>query len=137
MNLAEQLREYIAAAFSGIWIRTWEPEEAHREIVAFGLERGWRFLTWDAAQGAWGNGSGSGDPTFPLKPPADGAAEASDITRLVLLLNYHRFLNNPPAGPGTGQRRPPGQGVSQLLSHPGAPGPTPTRTGETLRGHRP
>ena len=33
MSLAEQLTDYVHAAFSGLWVQTSEPDEAEREIA--------------------------------------------------------------------------------------------------------
>ena len=34
MKLTDQLRDYINAAFTGLWVQTYEPDEAERGIVA-------------------------------------------------------------------------------------------------------
>jgi len=93
VTLSLTLTEYIRAAFSGIWIQTHEPDEAQREIFDLCSREGWTLAVWDCARGLIGSSNGKGDPLFPLSPsPAQAAA---DITYVVLLHNYHRFLNNP------------------------------------------
>jgi hypothetical protein len=98
-TLVEQMSDYVNAAFAGIWIRTSEPNEAEREIVRHGRDKGWTVASWDIAQG--------------LRIPGKGAAEASEDplaalralpalaqpngTILLLLHNYHRFLQSPEA----------------------------------------
>ena len=51
MSLAEQLTDYIHAAFSGLWITTHEPDEAEREIATLARERKWKLAAWDIARG--------------------------------------------------------------------------------------
>ena len=36
MNLTDQFTDYVHAAFTGLWIRTHESDEAEREIVSAG-----------------------------------------------------------------------------------------------------
>jgi hypothetical protein len=85
------LTDYIRAAFAGIWVQTYEPDEAHREIAAIAEEQKWTVAAWDVARGMHGNGNaGQGDPLYPLKLVQHGTTP-----RLVILWNYHRFLNQP------------------------------------------
>ena len=51
MTLAESLREYIAAAFTGIWIESYEHEDALVEITQLCRQERWRLATWDLEQG--------------------------------------------------------------------------------------
>ena len=51
MTLAEQLTDYVHAAFSGLWIVTHEPDEAEREIATLARERQWKLAAWDIARG--------------------------------------------------------------------------------------
>ena len=50
MTLSTALREYIAAAFPGIWIQSHEHEEALREIAALCRDQKWSLATWDIDQ---------------------------------------------------------------------------------------
>ena len=101
MNLATTLTDYVNAAFTGIWIQTFEPDEAEREIVRHARENKWKLAVWDLAGGLRlaGNSTGSqpdaaaGDPLAPVR--ALPALADKDGTALLLLHNYHRFLNNP------------------------------------------
>lgn len=97
MTLTRTLEEYVRAAFSGIWVQTWEPDEAQREIAKLCETNKWLVQTWDCARGRWDvSPQGKGDPVFPLSPPPKGKDDqGGDLTRLVVLHNYHRFLNNP------------------------------------------
>ncbi len=101
MTLAQQLTDYIHAAFSGLWIQSFEPDEAEREIARLANERNWRIAVWDVANGlrlpaelaANHPDAGIGDPLAPLKAlPLMAAREG---TALLILHHFHRFLTNP------------------------------------------
>ena len=98
MSLTDQLNDYVAAAFSGLWVRTQEPDEAEREILEQARSRQWRVAVWDVARGLrvpGGDGAATdgGDPLAALR----ALEEMSDPngTTLLLLHNFHRFLNSP------------------------------------------
>jgi hypothetical protein len=101
MSLAEQLTDYIHAAFSGLWVTTHEPDEAEREIAVLARERQWKLITWDIAQGLrFPNGpqgssveGAAGDPLAVLRALPNLAQ--TDGTTLVLLHHFHRYLNSP------------------------------------------
>lgn len=100
MTLSEQLTDYIHAAFAGLWIQSNEPDEAEREIVQHARVQKWKIAVWDVAHGlrlpAGGNGqteTGTGDPLAALR--ALPALAEKDGTALLLLHNFHKFLNNP------------------------------------------
>ena len=101
MKLAEQLTDYVHAAFSGLWIRTSEPDEAEREILQHAKDRKWKVAVWDVSsglrvadeRGTFHGDSMPGDPLAALR--AVPALAEKNSTALVLLHNFHRFLNNP------------------------------------------
>jgi hypothetical protein len=99
MRFAEQLGDYVNAAFSGLWIHSHECDEAQREIVRLAQSRNWRLAVWDIASGLHLHGesaapeSGPGDPLAALRSLP--ALASSDGTALLLLPNFHRFLNSP------------------------------------------
>ena len=96
--LAARLRELVQAAFTGLWIQTYEPTEAIRDLTTLCRAESWRLGTWDCDRGM----------TFPLEPiQMPGVNEAQDPlaviralpqvaqgagTTLVVLENLHRFL---------------------------------------------
>src|SRR5436190_12797416 len=51
VNLISQLTDYINACFTGIWLQTFEPDEAEREITRHALQQRWRLAVWDMANG--------------------------------------------------------------------------------------
>ena len=89
MRFAEQLGDYVNAAFSGLWIHSHECDEAQREIVRLSESRHWRLAVWDIASGLRLHGQTSSSETGPDDPLAAlralPALATSDGTRLVAL----------------------------------------------------
>lgn len=108
MSLLTQLNDYINAAFSGLWVTTVEPDEAERELVEHARRRQWTLAVWDLARGLGFPANAPAtvpqidDPLAVLKslptlaPASTGEdATASEQTTLLVLPNFHRFLNSP------------------------------------------
>jgi hypothetical protein len=101
MTLSEQITDYVNAAFSGQWLCTQEPDEAEREIVRLARERHWRLAVWDVAAGlrfpanpnAPAGEPAAGDPLAALR--ALPALADPKGTAILLMHQFHRFLNNP------------------------------------------
>ena len=51
MTLAQRLSEYVRAAFSGIYIRSHEHDDAIAEIARLCRDQGWSLATWDVDRG--------------------------------------------------------------------------------------
>jgi hypothetical protein len=100
MTLSERLSEYIRACFTGIWIRTFEPEDALAEIARLCRQNGWTLAAWDIDRGltragqADGSGAvaGAADPLAAIR--ALGTLGSSDGTAVLVLRNFHRFLGS-------------------------------------------
>jgi SpoVK/Ycf46/Vps4 family AAA+-type ATPase len=100
MTLSERLSEYVRACFTGLWIRTFEPEDALAEIARLCRQNGWTLAAWDIDRGLSlaGQTSESGtianatDPLAAIR--ALGALGSSDGTALLVLRNFHRFLGS-------------------------------------------
>ncbi len=100
-TLATNLCEYVCAAFSGIYIQTFEPDEAVREIGELCLERNWQLSVWDVDRGLSLGGAGLGNPaTLPVSADPLAAVRAlsgsatPDGASLLVLRNFHRFLSS-------------------------------------------
>src|SRR6516225_1729324 len=100
MKLADQLTDYINAAFTGLWIQSFEPNEAEREIIQHARQKKWKLAVWDVANGLRLPGvqdaktdAGSGDPLAALR--ALPALADKNGTAILVMHNLHRFLNNP------------------------------------------
>jgi hypothetical protein len=100
MTLAGRLAEYVRACFPGIWVESFEHDDAVAEIDRLCREHGWTFAAWDVDRGLVVPGrdsklttqAGPSDPLAPLRTLI-GLAEGSDTTILVLR-NFHRFLGS-------------------------------------------
>ena len=96
LTLAASLREYIAAAFPGIWVESHEHQEAIREIAALCKEQQWSLATWDIDKGLQcGNNAAlaAPDPLTAVRALANMAVPDSSV--LLVLPNYHKFLGSP------------------------------------------
>src|SRR5258708_40264768 len=101
MKLTDQLTDYVNAAFAGIWVETRDPDEAEREIVRHAQQKQWRIAVWDVANGlrlpdATDEATpkiGTEDPLAAVRALPALATEKG--TAILLLHNFHRFLNNP------------------------------------------
>jgi hypothetical protein len=97
MALSTTLRDYIAAAFTGLWVQTHEPDEALKEITALCNDQGWCLAAWDVDRGlqihgASGSGTSTNDPLTAVK--SINALATKDGTALLVLKNFHRFLQS-------------------------------------------
>ncbi|QDT64753.1 AAA family ATPase [Calycomorphotria hydatis] len=95
MPLSERLGDLVAAAFPGIYVTTYEPSEAIREIVMLCQDSGWSLITWDIERGLSIPGQEPSGKNDPLAPIRFAQQAPPDATRLIVLKNYHRFLANP------------------------------------------
>src|ERR1035437_4962677 len=96
MTLSESLREYIAAAFSGIWIESHEHQDAIGEIAKLCKEQKWALACWDVDKGLQVGTAAVGaapDPLAALR--ALPALAKPDSAALLVLPNFHRFLGSP------------------------------------------
>jgi len=101
LSLSEQITDYVRAAFAGLWVQSHEPDEAERELIRLAHKEKWRLAIWDVASGlripnASSNAppdAGAGDPLAALRTLAT-AADPNE-TSLLVLHQFHRFLNNP------------------------------------------
>ena len=96
MSLSKQLGEYVAACFTGIWITSHEHGEAIREISQLCHEHGWNLATWNVAAGLQIGGSAVEEQaTDPLAAVnAANALAGEDSTKILVLENFHRFLQS-------------------------------------------
>jgi hypothetical protein len=101
MTLAERLRELLRAAFSGIYVQSFEHQDALAEIARLCRDNGWALATWDVDRGLElagrateaGAVPGAADPLAAIR--ALGALANPDGTALLVLRNFHRFLGSP------------------------------------------
>ena len=108
-SLSHRLAEYVAAAFTGLWVQSHEHEDALAEIGSLCRERGWALASWDVDQGLRlpgqeaGASAGSTDPLAAIKsvnalvPPLGSrpprGEEPTASSALLVLVNFHRFMS--------------------------------------------
>lgn len=98
-QLADELRDHVAACFTGIWIISHEHADAVMEIARLSRENEWSMATWDISCGLVNGGAnpseGEFEPTDPLSVlKSFGSQGSADQPSLIVLKNLHRFLGN-------------------------------------------
>ena len=101
MSLYARLQEYIAACFTGLWVQSFEHDDALREIARLCRQENWRLAVWDVNAGlqipTQGNrqaaDAGGNDPLAAIR--AVNALAAPDTSAILVLVNAHRFLQSP------------------------------------------
>lgn len=101
MALCQQLTEYISACFTGLWVQSHEHEDALTEIAQMCRDHDWRMVVWDVHRGLTisrqADGSdvdtGTNDPLTAIR--SLDALGSTDGASLLVLVNFHRFLNSP------------------------------------------
>lgn len=99
MTLAQQLHEYIAACFTGIWIESHEHVDGLAEIARLCRDNRWQLAVWDLETGLSGadhaelsTAGGAHDPLTAIRTLA--AIASPEGTTLLVLQNFHRFLQS-------------------------------------------
>jgi hypothetical protein len=99
MTLSERLAEYVAAAFTGIYVQSHEHEDALAEVGRLCRDRGWAFASWDVDRGLRVAGQSAQEAatataTDPVAAVRSLSAMATtDGSALLVLPNFHRFLH--------------------------------------------
>jgi hypothetical protein len=98
MPLANSLSDYVRACCSGIWIQSHEHEDAIADISRMCAEQQWQLASWDIEQGLQLPGQPNSDTTVTNDPLAAiravNALATTDGAALLVLTNFHRFLNS-------------------------------------------
>src|SRR3954454_15473831 len=100
MTLAERLRELVRAAFSGIYVHSFEHQDAIQEIAGLCRREGWALATWDVDRGLALAGMSAdaatavqaADPLAAIR--ALSALATPEGTAILVLKNFHRFMNS-------------------------------------------
>ena len=98
MSLSDNLREYISACFTGLWVESHEHPDALTEMAELCREETWRLATWDIEQGLQIPGqetteSGGSDPLAAIR--SINALASPESSAILVLQNFHKFLNSP------------------------------------------
>ena len=100
MTLAERLSEFVRAAFTGLWVQSFEHDDAIAEIARLCRQQRWALATWDIDRGLnfQGRDADSSTAVSASDPLAAirslGAMANPDGTSLLVLRNFNRFLTN-------------------------------------------
>jgi hypothetical protein len=95
MLLSQTLGEYIAAAFTGIWIQSHEHADALSEIARLCKDNEWILATWDIDRGLATSGQASAIAADPVAAIRSVNALATPKGSAILVLeNFHRFLQS-------------------------------------------
>jgi hypothetical protein len=99
MILTERIRELVRACFTGIWIQSFEHDDAIAALAGLARAEGWRLANWDCHAGLRVLGDaaalaadGTTDPLAALN--ALDSLAAPDSSALLVLTNFHRFIAN-------------------------------------------
>jgi ATPase family protein associated with various cellular activities (AAA) len=100
MTLSQRLAEYVRACFTGIWIESHEHEDALAEMARLCRAENWRLATWDIDRGLSVGGrqpdAAGQDPLAAVRAlNALADQEEDNGASLLVLVNFHRFLNSP------------------------------------------
>jgi hypothetical protein len=98
MSLSERLAEHVRACFAGLWIQSFEHEDALAEIAQLCRRESWRLAIWDIEQSLQVAGDDDSAATAGADPLAAirslGALASPDTAALLVLVNFHRYLNS-------------------------------------------
>jgi hypothetical protein len=95
MSLTQRLAEYVAAAFTGIWIQSFEHADAQSEIAALCRARGWAMAAWDLERGLQSDAQAAPESVDPVAAIRSiNALASAEGSALLLLPNFHRFLQS-------------------------------------------
>ena len=94
-TLGLRMSELVRACFTGVWIKSYEPDDAIVELLQLCHAENWNLMTWDVAQGLKGSGDASVaseqvDPVGAVK--ALSAITNDDKPTILVLRSYHRFI---------------------------------------------
>ncbi len=92
-SLKQTLPNYIAACFAGLWIESFEPDEAIRELKVLCKEQAWDFDVWDIEKGfSDAEEKHAGNPLGAVQAAAKFGYD--ETPQLVVLRHFHRFLGS-------------------------------------------
>ena len=100
MSLSQRLAELISACFTGLWVQSFERQDALAEIAQLCRQENWRLSVWDIEQGlripgpgnAQAVDAGGSDPLAAIR--SINALATADSSAILVLVNFHRFLQS-------------------------------------------
>jgi hypothetical protein len=100
MTLAERLSEFVRAAFTGLWVQSFEHDDAIAEIARLCRQQGWSLAAWDTDRGLnlHGRAAESGTAVSASDPLSAirslGSMANPEGTSILVLRNFHKFTSN-------------------------------------------
>ncbi len=97
MKFADSLHEHIAAAFTGLWVQSYEHEDALAEIGRLCTQHEWPLAVWDIDRGLQVRGQAvesAADPVAAIKSIAALAPNDEKGSAILVLPNFHRFIGS-------------------------------------------
>lgn len=91
MSLADSVREHVKAGFAGLYVKTYEPENAEQEIGLLCREQGWGFHHWDVDSGLDGGES----TKYPVQCMHAICGLADNTPALIMLRYLNKFTGDP------------------------------------------
>ncbi len=126
-TLAEEVAPLVHAGFAGLHVRSWEPERAVEELATLCRSQHWELVLWDVDVGlSWPqepskpSPENSDNPVRGIKALHDTHPE-NDMPRLLILVNFHRFLDNSKVAQATANAVVRGKGRRCVYLLVGAP----------------
>jgi hypothetical protein len=96
MSLLQRLAELISACFTGLWVQSFERQDALEEIARLCRQENWRLAIWDVHQGLrmpdQAIDAGVSDPLAAIR--SLNALASADSSAILVLVNFHRFLQS-------------------------------------------
>ena len=95
--LRQRMSELVRACFTGVWIKSYEPDDAIADLAQLCRTENWSLMTWDIAQGLKTSGDATTaseniDPIGAVK--ALSAISNDDTPTILVLRSYHRFIGS-------------------------------------------
>lgn len=100
MSLSAKLAEYIRAAFSGLYVVSFEPDDALADIARLCRDERWRLAVWDIDRGLALPGTATAEGATPVANDPLAAIKAlpalahNDGASLLILRGFHRLLGS-------------------------------------------
>ena len=100
MSLSDRLVEYVRACFTGLYVQSFEHDDALLEIAQLCRREDWQLAAWDVDRGLQiGDqkldlaGAGNTDPLAAIRTISSLSTPGGST--LLVLVNFHRFLGSP------------------------------------------
>lgn len=94
MSLATPIAEHVRAGFSGIYVRSFEHEDAIREIARLCHDQSWQFVSWNVNRGLGAESEAAVYDPLAAVRILNAIDVAEDSAAILVLENFHHFLSS-------------------------------------------